>query len=924
MQIPFQLVRRTECEPATALLLLSLDPAQLLRLCTQLAADPLPRICVTTDGFLLLLDEPTDRPWPECLRLRRLAEHLLLPVDANLLPQLHETEAAALTRKRGLIFLPGERVLEFAPEFSVETADILSTGPVRREPWQTLPQRRFIAEQIRSITLELPPQPPETIVEEGGEGIGTEDPRPQDSSFTNKVAGRTQFGLGQALRKLGQALNWQGLKNMGKRWMESAMDAVPRLSEKVLGSQEAALRELLRRFRDGDVEGALKRALPLGEPGGRGKAAGDAILPTHNLGYSLGNILGGGGGGTAGIWYGGIDVQRELFREYRKAAEEAAARGDWKRAAFIYGKLLSDWREVAAVLSRGGLHHDAAIFYRDKLNDPLRAAVSFEAGGEFDEALKIYERLREHEKAGDLLRRLGEEEAAIERFLKAADALVERGKGPLAAGEFILRKTSRVDLAETYFASGWSLRYRSLELGNAVPCAVKLANIYSDREDAEAFFTLLQEGEDFFAPPGNNSAAGEFFNTMVRLSDQKIWDTDRDELRDRCLLALAGKIRHQAEHDRNVATLVSNLLGGTGLWEPAVVRDAAFAVRQPLPQPKPKQAERPATAVRLGNATVVAAVQAPGSGEVFVGFYNGELASFRASDSRVTLVHRFDNTIRGLAVDEGGDLIVVVVALEADEGQMLFALRRSGNGPYRLTAEKYYDEVEDQRLAPLIVRSGEDHMTTLRGVGDEQPLVVLRCSDLLPTTLRSVVFPDPACQDLLLPDPTSRESSAHWLVFESHLLHKMRSATQSGNYTTLPINWRPQTHPGTSLSAPILSWLRVEQDLWELAGIGEAGGIYYLRLRIDETVFASERLLATNCANGYRCTTLIRPGVLAGVTAENRLIWLRAEADRLKEFAPSQRLPTTNLATACFASRATGELLVILQDGSLLRMPTAK
>jgi hypothetical protein len=922
MQIPFQLVRRAESEPATALLLLSLDPAQLLGLCAQLAADPLPRISVTADGFLLLLDEPTDRAWPECLRLRRLAEHLLVPVDADLWPQLHSTEASALTRKRGLIFLPGERVLEFTPEFPVETADILTVGPVRRQPWQALPQRRFIAEQIRSITLELPPQPPEAVVEEGGEGIGTEDPRPEDSSLTDKIAGRTQFGVGKALRKLGQALNWQGLKNMGERWMESAMESVPRLSEKLLGSQEAALRELLRRFRDGDVEGALKRALPLGDPGARGKPADNAILPTHNLGYSLANILG-SGGGSGGGWYVGLDTQRELYREYRKAAEEAAARGDWKRAAFIYGKLLSDWREAAGVLSRGGLHHDAAILYRDKLNDPLRAAGSFESGGEFDEALKIYERQREHEKAGDLLQRLGEEEAAIERYLKAADALVERGKGPLAAGEFILRKANRLDLAETYFASGWSLRFRSLELGNAVPCALRLANIYSAREDRDAFFTLLQEGEDFFAPPGNGPAAGEFFNTIVQISNRKTWDQDRDELRDRCLLALAGKIRHQAEHDRNAATFVSNLLGGTGLWEPAVVRDASFAVRQPLPQPKPKETERPTTAVKLGNATVVAAVQAPETGEVFVGFYNGELASFRPSDSRVTQVHRFDNAVRGLAVEETGHF--VVVAVEAAEGHTLFGLHRRSDGTFRQTTiDRPYD-MASVRFAPLILHNvGDDYFTAVRGLDEEQSLVVLRGTDLMPFTIRTANFPDSDCQDLFLPVATQGDAPYLWLVFESHLLHRMRGGVNTENYDTLPINWRPQTHPGTTLSAPVLSWLRLEPDLWEIAGIGEAGGIYLLRLRVNESVFANERLLATNCTNGYRCVTLIRPGALAGITAENRLIWLRAESDRLKEFAPSQRLPTTSLATACFASRATDELLVVLQDGSLLRMPMAK
>lgn len=49
--------------------------------------------------------------------------------------------------------------------------------------------------------------------------------------------------------------------------------------------------------------------------------------------------------------------------EYRKAASEAAKMGDHRRAAFIYGKLLGDYREAAAALMAGGLYHDAAQLY---------------------------------------------------------------------------------------------------------------------------------------------------------------------------------------------------------------------------------------------------------------------------------------------------------------------------------------------------------------------------------------------------------------------------------------------------------------------------------------------------------------------------------------------------------------------------------
>jgi hypothetical protein len=184
---------------------------------------------------------------------------------------------------------------------------------------------------------------------------------------------------------------------------------------------------------------------------------------------------------------------------------------------------------------------------------------------------------------------------------------------------------------------------------------------------------------------------------------------------------------------------------------------------------------------------------------------------------------------------------------------------------------------------------------------------------------------DTECLDLLLYGP---EQKMCWLLFESHRLHRIEARQDTSflgrSYRQIPLNWRPQAHPENSIAMPPVSCFRVSIDEWELTGLGEAGGIYWLRLKIDAQTLECPRLLATNCANGYRCATLVRPGVVAGVTAENRLIWLRAESDRLKEFAPSQRLPSTSPAAACFTSRATEELLIVLQNGTLLRMPVVK
>src|SRR5262245_44962567 len=110
MNIPFDLQRSDSAEPASALLLPSSAPADLLRLCARLGFDPLPEIFAIVDGFLLKLAKPMPEHVGGVLRLRAVAENLWLPVDARLVPELLPDEAQGLTRQRGLVFLPGQRV----------------------------------------------------------------------------------------------------------------------------------------------------------------------------------------------------------------------------------------------------------------------------------------------------------------------------------------------------------------------------------------------------------------------------------------------------------------------------------------------------------------------------------------------------------------------------------------------------------------------------------------------------------------------------------------------------------------------------------------------------------------------------------------------------------------------------------------------
>ena len=376
---------------------------------------------------------------------------------------------------------------------------------------------------------------------------------------------------------LGEKLGMKGLAGLGAKWMGAAMGMAPRLSEAVLGRQEGALRDLLREFREGDVEKALRRALPIGK--GTERGAGTSIaadLPDRDTRYSLPEILGtagGGVGGRAGYWLGGFDVQQELAREYHKAAHEAVRRGDYRRAAFIYAKLLEDYRLAAGVLLQGGLARDAALIYLEKVGDKVAAARAFEAAGDFDRALALYRETEDHERAGDLLARLGEPDAALVAYREAAARIVRLEGDHLKAGDLLRDRAGRPDLAAACYAEGWASR----PSGTAVGCAVALASWHADRGDADALRLLAVEADESLAIPGHEASASRFYNALATLGDRPALLAGRDELRDRARLGLARALRRRAGEEPPPG-LVGTVFGPAKHWSAELIRDAEYAV----------------------------------------------------------------------------------------------------------------------------------------------------------------------------------------------------------------------------------------------------------------------------------------------------------------------------------------------------------
>src|SRR5205823_10050001 len=116
-----------------------------------------------------------------------------------------------------------------------------------------------------------------------GEGppIGTDDARPPQTGVGRRAVGKMSVGLGKGLGALGKAIGSKSLGKLGDKLKAKGTEIAPRITEQVLGQQEAALQHLLKKFREGKTDDALRHAVPIGNEAGRGsRPYGSAHLPT--------------------------------------------------------------------------------------------------------------------------------------------------------------------------------------------------------------------------------------------------------------------------------------------------------------------------------------------------------------------------------------------------------------------------------------------------------------------------------------------------------------------------------------------------------------------------------------------------------------------------------------------------------------------
>jgi hypothetical protein len=813
------------------------------------------------------------------IRLRRPFEalHLYLPVDAVLIPALTEREARDLVGQHGLVFLPGGRVLGFEPREPLDLGALIAVGNVERRAWRRLPEKPKQASRLASIKLDLPPEAEDRVIESGA-------PRGSPTSKEPaSAADRLSLSIGRALMKAGEALDWKGLKQAGAGWIENLLSKVPSLGESVLGRQEAALRELLRELRDGNIEEALRHALPMPEPGGGrgGKVAGDANLPRHDIKYSLGNVL--GHRGPASVWLGAMDIQKELAAEYRKAAEAAIAAGDHRRAAFIYGKLLRDYRAAARALAQGGLHRDAAIIFLAKCGDKRAAAAEFAAAGEVDRAVELYREEREHLLAGDLLRGTGDEEAAVVEFQKAADVLA-RAESWREAAAILTQRARRNDLAIALLETGWARRDRR----PVIVCGVELASLYVQERKPDRLLSLVSEAEPLLSGAGREPEASLFWGTLTRLSEaESVEPALGFELRDRARLGLALKLAQRARWDPQPARVVSEVFGTHGAWSAGVWADARLAVAASRKKEKPRGRE-PIARIRVASGAVTAVACAPRGGIVFLGFENGEVHRFSVSDRECSKIAAKPAAITALATDPAGRFLV----LAHEENEVVTYSRRL-DGPYfkiatiDVGAGTVLSNVTGSDRARVVVAEGENVATY------DCPALQL---------VRRVRLPDVEPAAILL------DADRFFAFAESRAVSLKREHL---------LGWTPEAPEGSSLRRAPLSSVPAGEDLDGLEVAAIQGGVVAWA-SFPEPWSDGRPSVLFRSGSGYRAVTLVRSGVLAAVS--------RSSIERL-EVSQSSLVQTSSTAAvaanavACFHVEGTQEIVVVLADGVVLCAP---
>ncbi len=228
-------------------------------------------------------------------------------------------------------------------------------------------------------------------------------------------------GAAEAAPQRGGPSPWARLGAWVSRWWNRALFA-SRISSLFGRRQAKYLAELMRMFDDGDLEQALRHAVPLGGEG-EGTPSAGMSLPKARDTLQMSMQAATGGGPSLLVHSQVMDMLRQ---RYRQAFERLLQQGRIEEAAFVLADLLHDSEEAVSFLeSHGKLRLAAELAEARDLPAPRRVRQWLLAG-DTERAVQVARRYEAFSTAIGLLEPQHPEPAKLLR-IKWAEALCERG-----------------------------------------------------------------------------------------------------------------------------------------------------------------------------------------------------------------------------------------------------------------------------------------------------------------------------------------------------------------------------------------------------------------------------------------------------------------------------------------------------------------
>jgi MoxR-vWA-beta-propeller ternary system domain bpX3 len=404
-----------------------------------------------------------------------LAGKLYLPLHTTLYPAITEAELKEIFVWDRQLFHPAYGLTGFEKSDAIALDDLLLYAPVPEKDWSFahpgLPARkglqeiRFVPPDAQSLMEQLKKQIDQQPISDIPKAEGT------PSTELGKLADKIKLGL---FKGLSGAAN--GIYKMLPGG-EAGANSSPGMFERLQQWLHKNIEELERRRRDEinrlldlfetNTDEALRYALPLDSPYlNRGSFNASSELTRNNTSFDLGRL---GGGRITSNWDIG-DRYHDLRTKYIKAAEKEIAKGDFKKAAYVYAHLLGDYHSAANVLEQGGHFREAAALHKDHLKNMSAAAECLERGQLYQEAIELYLQLGRNEHVADLYKKTGQDAKAGNYYEQCISASLLNNDYSDAA-RIANEKLEQQERAASLLLKGWD------EGHNAEACLKKYFDV---------------------------------------------------------------------------------------------------------------------------------------------------------------------------------------------------------------------------------------------------------------------------------------------------------------------------------------------------------------------------------------------------------------------------------------------------------------